>query len=110
MKTSTALKKAKARLKGKWCKGAYYASLDGSPLEDPVRGCCVCAVGAVKIAVGDDFRLEIGAENELAKQVRVLTKGQTYAVEHYNDAPRRTEAQVLRLFDRAIEACKKRGD
>lgn len=110
-KTSTALKRAKARLKGRWCQGAYYRTKSGKPCALTHRGCCCCAYGALNIVLGlvdtSNIRYRAGAVLNWAANI---LDAQASSASAYNDAPNRTEAEVLKLFDSAIEYCRKRGD
>lgn len=115
-KTSTALKRAKARLKGRWCQGSYYRTKAGHMCSAPGRESACCAYGALNIVLGAARKplRDLAALRVRASAGHVLDR---IAYRHgfasasaYNDAPNRTEAEVLKLFDSAIEYCRKRGD
>lgn len=65
-----------------WCQGAMYRGANGEPLPGWRPGCSCCALGAVSFA----FSLP----------TRCLP----------DRAPGRTQAEVVNLFDRAIQLCK----
>lgn len=104
--TVLAALKAARRLLSKperWTKGWFAKDKDGADVSELSKhATCFCPEGAIyRSAPG---LLETDA---LAALERGLPK-QWYSVPLWNDAPRRTHAQVLRLFDRAIEAERKR--
>lgn len=113
-KTSTILKRAKTRLKGRWCQGAAFKDQDGDILPKPRPGCRMCALGAVwaaaaagrKMGPGLGPMLRFRAILRAALPNRVTTR----SVSEYNDKPGRTEEQILRLFDRAIKIAERQGD
>lgn len=106
MKTSTVLKRAKRLLETKgWTQGWYARDKGGnetSPLSD--EAVCFCSVGAVERAAGADYAYAYAFA--IDKLVASLPRGWT-RVPEYSDAPRRTKAQVLALFDRAIASALK---
>jgi hypothetical protein len=74
----------------KWGKGAWHS-----------RG-CFCAIGAVLEAQGKLGRAAYGGETEVAL-MHALPAG-IGSVEDFNDQFRTTHADIMALFDRAIEA------
>lgn len=69
-----------------WCQGEYTAKIDGKPIAWCARGAvlAVCPTGA-----SDASWLLWNVVNE--------------DIVHWNDAPGRTQAEVIQAFDRAIE-------
>jgi hypothetical protein len=74
----------------KWGKGAWRS-----------KG-CFCAIGAVLEAQGMTGRAAYGGASELAL-MDVLPRG-IGSVEDFNDRPSTIHADIMALFDRAIEA------
>lgn len=89
----------------RWTKDAYARDADGARVEatDP-RATCWCLSGAItKVtpdhATGVPVWMALSDETERARGGAV--------VGFWNDRPRRTHAQVLRLIDRAIARAEK---
>lgn len=79
----------------KWCKGAF--ELDGH----------LCALGALRKATTGSARLPNAAPGEFVRYIRArmwIESKVSSGVEHFNDDPATTHADVLAMFDRAIEA------
>lgn len=102
MKPLTILRKARALLDDpqKWCQGAYARAPGGNPIGPETKGAVQwCAVGALrKVAGGPDADGIHEAVHELNASIR--SPGEILS---FNDADRRKHAQVLKVFDRAIE-------
>jgi hypothetical protein len=80
------LRRARARVQKGWCKNT---------LEDEDGN--VCAIGA----------LSLGRNCGTMYVSQALIELHSYAtIEGYNDAPETTQADILALFDRAIELAK----
>jgi hypothetical protein len=101
------LERAKALLlksPGKWIQGNYTKRVKGRQ--------CFCAVGSVYHVAGYDVMRDEGEAPELARAaVNALTdvlRTPYLSVEDWNDDPRRTFPQVVRLFDKAIVKERKR--
>lgn len=108
MKAVTVLKRARKLLSNpeRWTKGAFAKDRRGQrvPSGDP-KAVCYCAAGALKRCAGNGV-LWVVATSYL---VRAARRG-NYSpanVWYYNDHPRRTHAQVMRWFDRAIALAEK---
>ena len=83
---------------GAWTRGALARDREGNRVEcDSVRAVCWCAGGAISRAT--DRR-----DNET--EWRLLTKVVGFPVSFWNDAPGRTQADVLAALDAAIELAK----
>ena len=102
--TSQVLQAARALVALGWTQGPYLR-------RQPHGPDCYCAVGAVAQASGADMaacafpefhRGAFAALNAAARQLA----GQHSALE-YNETPGRTQADVLRLFDVALELASK---
>ncbi len=106
MNTVEVLEKAKERLRGHWCQGAYSMTDDGveCPIETP--GCRVCAHGAV-IHATDSMEVRYGVQwSALSFLGSAAISNGFDSAPSYNDAEGRTEEEVLALFDKAIELAK----
>lgn len=88
MKTVDVLRKARELVAAGWCKGAYQ------------QGRRFCAVGALRAACPDEDMVVAVAHRRLGAYLPELVGGD---VVRYNDAHTTTHADVLALFDRAIE-------
>ena len=84
MTTKEVLIAARANVKEGWTQGAYYRD-----------GKC-CAKGALYLATTD--------ARTLLRAQAVLERMLGWYLLNWNDAPERTQADVIDLFDRAIEA------
>jgi hypothetical protein len=83
----------------KWCKGALGMDHGGKPLKSYELGRAdrLCGIGACRKTA---FSLPISMLR------RALPAG-FKAIDVYNDAPTTTHADILALFDRAIELAEK---
>lgn len=87
----------------RWTKGyfAYTAAGKGVNETDP-HAVCWCLSGArAKVALSLALPRYTGAD-ELHSEVERITRGRQVHATTFNDYPRRTHAQVLRLLDRTI--------
>lgn len=107
-KTSEILRKAKKLIEKpeKWCTGQYFSQ--GS----------MCSVGAVIKASGqsrkefDVCRLDVQQAEETLNKATMQVVNNTCSesfgcVVDYNDAPRRSHKQIMKLFDIAIKIAEK---
>ncbi len=81
----------------KWTKGVAARDKNGrecAPFAKEAR--CFCAIGAVERVAMPDY----GAVRDAISALDAATRWKGTA--EYNDSPRRTHAQILALFDRAI--------
>lgn len=93
------LKKARKLLSKpeKWTQGWYYKDSNGQDVYDDMdEAVCFCAMGAIERSSNAQVEVESKALLLLKNAVRV-------DVAAWNDAPRRTHAQILRGFDKAIK-------
>ena len=82
----------------RWTKGAYARNRNGDEIEHDRPGAvCWCLVGALKKAGHFTWDLEIPADVTACLR-KVGVRSQTI----WNDAKRRTHAQVVAMLDRAI--------
>ena len=89
-----ALREAREKVKKGWCQHAFAIDKHGLRVpRDSNSAVAFCMTGALDNATG--------ASAYLYKAVR------GDSVVDYNDSPRRTKAQVLAAFDRAIVLAKK---
>lgn len=103
MKPLTILRKARALLDNpaKWCQGAYAKTKDGRLVGPEAKGAVQwCAVGALRKVAGVS-----GNTSDALKVLDTCTRGKD--IVNFNDDHRRKHAQVLKVFDRAIERLEK---
>jgi len=85
----------------RWTKGDAAKDRDGVPVGMKSRAAvCFCAAGAIARASGGWN----GGYHNARAALEVAIGG---AIAEWNDAPRRTHAQVLRAFDKAITSLEK---
>jgi hypothetical protein len=101
--TVQVLRRAKALLKKKgWTRGAMARDVEGNPvIARSKKAAKFCAVGAIHAVAAAGERQRVKALDALDS----AAGPHDHAVS-YNDARRRTLAQVLTLFDKAIVAAK----
>jgi len=84
-----------------WTRGWYARAADGRKVPaNSEAATCWCMAGAVKRAAGPDATEALlnGAEFALARETR------TKYLDTFNDNPRHSHADILRVFDRALAA------
>lgn len=85
---------------GGWTQGQYARDIEGFMVpETSPLAVCFCADGALfraRSAEDADFEALTRAEDALLKAAGVQN------IVHWNDAPERTQAEVVALFDAAI--------
>jgi hypothetical protein len=90
------LREARALIERGWTQGANARDEMGDRLfVDTDEAVCFCMMGAIIAAVPPDQLL--AAEHLLKRAVN------DEGVEYWNDAPERTQSEVLAAFDKAIE-------
>jgi hypothetical protein len=94
------LREARALIAKGWTQGEFARTKTGrkTPPKSP-SATCFCASGAVIRATGAAGV----AEGLFSQEFRVLRQAVRGNVVIWNDAPERTQAEVLQAFDRAIE-------
>jgi hypothetical protein len=99
---STKLREARALIERGWTQGEYARDKTGRSV-DFLRhdATCVCAAGAVGAANGHWPTSSLPGMRFLS--LAVGGDGDESDVLQWNDAPERTQADVLAAFDRAIE-------
>jgi hypothetical protein len=98
------LREARALIAKGWTQDAEARNAAGADIQDvdpafeDVEPVCWCAAGAIFWATGID-------EYSTAADVLVAAIGERtrHFIPQWNDAPERTQAEVLQAFDRAIE-------
>src|SRR5438105_478768 len=103
--TAEILRQARALIERGWCQEAV--ALDSkSVVVDPISGdpVAVCVNGAIRRAVGYHWRSGIDDTPFRNAQEALESAAGAASIAVWNDAPKRTQAQVLALFDRAIAA------
>ena len=81
-----------------WTQGTYARDANGEDVDaTDDRAVCWCSYGAIVRAYDEDFEAA-----EAARDVLRAAVGTKYAAS-WNDAPERTQAEVLQAFDDAIE-------
>lgn len=86
-----------------WCQRRYAVNAEGTFVSslDP-DAVAWCAIGAItRASCASDAPLSMPPAVDI---IRELIAAETMDIEHWNDAPGRTQADVLALFDRAIAA------
>lgn len=90
---------------GRWTQGALYRDRDGNPagamISNPI---CWCAVGAVIHVGGGLCELEL-AEADLAE----TSPGALRPLSSWNDAPERTQAEVVAKLRQAAALAREQG-
>ena len=103
MKTVTILKKARALIAqpGKWTRHAYAKNKLGSEV-DPLdkTACKFCGLGAVRKVT----KTKSDYDNACFDAIHTLNLAVNGEFFRFNDVAN-DKRQVLRIFDRAIEAC-----
>lgn len=95
------LEKARAKIEQGWCKEFVARDEHGAVVAPrSPRACSWCAEGAI---LASTRRLHWPAYDYLAD---ALGDRHGIDVPEWNDAPRRTQKQVLKAFDKAIELAK----
>jgi hypothetical protein len=90
------LTEARALIAQGWCQGDYY--------EDSDCGTKYCAVGAIRAAAEDQSYFY--CLDYLGQTLAFMIGSGRYNVPNWNDAPGRTQQEVLALYDRAIDLAK----
>jgi len=119
MKTEDLLRKARKRIENKqnWCKGYAAVDKDGlfiTPTGSPAA-VSWCAMGAIRRESSVHYgRMYLGRYRRYTKENVAALKARKALVDvlpekfvvlsRYNDHPETTHAEILELFDRAIEA------
>jgi hypothetical protein len=89
---------------GAWTQRAYARNAKGASLWnlDGPNACSHCLVGAIEVVAGDDYRRELS----MLRQLRVALGGPEFmlGLMQWNDAPDRTQAEVVALVRAAAEA------
>lgn len=101
MKTVTVLKKSRALLDKGWTQGWFAKDENGCHVDYGAHNATYfCIAGAVYRTVG--VATAPGSSDAMDALTAVAPAQYKFSLSQYNDAPRRTKAQVLGLFDRAI--------
>jgi hypothetical protein len=97
------LREARALIERGWTQGEYARRKDGAPASILSRELfCYCAAGAVAAGAGYKYPSSIvPGMRELS--LAVGGDGDESDILNWNDAPERTQAEVLAAFDKAIE-------
>lgn len=102
------LEAAKQLVRKGWCQGAYGMTVEGDAIETDMKAelaqaVCSCATGATAW-VSENRRKDQELLLALKGAVLMLLPNACgNVVVDYNDAPGRTQAEVVRLFDLAKE-------
>lgn len=97
------LVRARAKIVKGWCKGEMAYDAKGNVADPESRNACKwCAAGAIAAIDSTNVYMYSEAIHEIRKANRIgfLTE--------WNDAPGRRKSHVLRAFDKAIAATRKR--
>lgn len=82
----------------KWGREEYLDSVTG----------CMCVIGSVAATMGiaeADVEVSTAEGKSLARALPEGWERDTYGVVKFNDHPDTTHADIMSLFDRAIESC-----
>lgn len=90
------LRAARAKIEQGWTQHAPGRDANGDPV-DIKRATCWCAIGACYAASPLE---QLPADEAVAMLSSVVPNG---LISIFNDAPGRTQAEVLEVFDRAVE-------
>lgn len=93
---------------GAWTQGAYYRDANGREIyADRREAACFCALGAIRIA-GDYDASGLPDLNPAAQVLEgVLDTG--VGIHEWNDAPGRTQAEVVAKLREAAAVARERG-
>ncbi len=96
------LERALDRLRHGWCQNAYARDVAGISLgfSEIEHGCAWCLVGSL-YGRGESFPLE--AKEIMSRAIGDMTDTIMPHVHVYNDAPGRTQEEVIALVERALE-------
>lgn len=89
---------------GAWTQNAYWRECSGWPVMSRRHAVCFCALGAIKAIVG---QAPSDPDNTPAARVLASLIPGSFSVEDWNDAPERTQAEVVAKLREA--AAKARG-
>lgn len=107
MTTLEVLERGLERVKRGWTQGMFAANEAGQPCHTGLGGATAwCASGAVQTASLHEWRAALDA---LERHVPAGASNQGDVLVYYNDAPERTQADIIALFERAIAAEKARA-
>lgn len=103
-KVANRLRKARALIEKGWTQEAWARAADGANVPFSSRSAvCFCAAGALNRALqvgGHEWGLAEQSWQVLEDAIGVSSSSD---VVKFNDAPERTQAEVLAAFDKAIE-------
>lgn len=88
--TKTILTEARALIARGWCQGALYKGTSKAPEY--------CILGAIYSVAPEKSK-----QDDAIDAVRWALPDRRGGLSYYNDAPGRTQAEVLEVMDRAIE-------
>ena len=97
MTTKELLIAARAKIAQGWCQGMDAADAQGNPVDWSSRKARQWCISGAMANACDGFHEGARAALLSAAKARSLVR--------WNDAQGRTQAQVLKLFDKAIKAC-----
>jgi len=94
---------------GAWTQGEYARGKSGRPVKRRYAAVCFCALGAIDAAHGEtDIGNEVDVEAaRFVTSVAVPERVGNLAL--WNDAPERTQAEVVDAFRRAAALAKAQG-
>jgi hypothetical protein len=92
----------------KWCKGIAESDCNGNDPRISKKKTVKWDIdGAIYKIAKNDLWLAENVFNVIENIIEKKTGRNAYYASDYNDAPRRTHAQIMRLFDEAIKYAKK---
>lgn len=95
------LKEARSKVAQGWCQGPCAVNADGMSVPpESAKACKWCVYGALEVVAGEEPDVRRMAELILDKEANAPAYSNCVG---FNEYPGRTQAEVLDLFDRAIE-------
>lgn len=93
------LKEARRLVEAGWTQGVAARDHEGQPVApQSSTAVCFCVLGAISRVT----RSSVSMFNIILKTFDAVVPGDGWATEKWNDAPGRTQTEVLDAFDRAI--------
>jgi hypothetical protein len=92
---------------GAWTQGAYARSVYNRPIGNISRATCFCALGAMNVAAGASAVNQDQPEPHIAFANAVGIKD--YLIATWNDAPERTQAEVVAKLREAAALVRAEG-
>lgn len=106
MTTTEILRAARAKVQKGWCQGRLARNADGKGISpDDPDAVSWCAIGGIE----SNHKITEGQAWEAKRLFRRVVGLTGPGIDKWNDAPGRTQAEVLAAFDAAIELSRLEG-